>query len=66
MTQPRWAVWAQVAIRWGRRLRGYVVLAANDGYLSGRVNFAMRPTAQAHMIQVLRGLDVGHLEGGHG
>jgi single-stranded-DNA-specific exonuclease len=31
-----------VAARWRRRLAPRVVIAANDGYLPGRVNFAVR------------------------
>ena len=45
-----------VAVRWMRRLRDLVVIAANDGYRPGRVNSAMRTTADVNLVDLLRGL----------
>jgi single-stranded-DNA-specific exonuclease len=39
-----------VATRWARRLAPRVVVAANDGYLSGRTNFAVRSQAMVDLI----------------
>lgn len=43
-----------VAIRWSRRLRPRIVMAANDEYLPGRVNFAVR--CDAHGVDLVRWL----------
>ncbi len=43
-----------VAQAWQRRLAPRVVLAANDGYLPGRVNFAMRG-GESDLRELLRG-----------
>ena len=45
-----------VAARWTRRLAPAVVIAANDGYLPGRVNFALRSAAPADLLAWLRRL----------
>ena len=45
-----------VAARWSRRLAPAVVIAANDGFLPGRVNFAARCAADIDLLQWLRGL----------
>jgi hypothetical protein len=45
-----------IATRWSRRLAPAVVLAANDGYLPGRVNFAARSHSDVDLLQWLRGL----------
>jgi hypothetical protein len=45
-----------VAIRWSRRLAPSVVMAANDAFLPGRVNFAVRCAADINLIDWLRGL----------
>lgn len=45
-----------VAIRWARRLRPRVVIAANDGFIAGRVNFAVRTDAEIDLLQWLRDL----------
>ena len=55
-----------VAVRWMRRLRGLVVIAANDGYLPGRVNFAMRTTADVNLVDLLRSLPLGIVDGEYG
>ena len=45
-----------IAARWSRRLAPAVVIGANDGYLPGRVNFAMRSHGDVDLLQWLRGL----------
>jgi single-stranded-DNA-specific exonuclease len=52
-----------VATRWTRRLAGHIVIAANDGYLPGRVSFAMRTTASVNLVALLRGLPTGPVAG---
>ena len=45
-----------IATRWSRRLAPAVVVAANEGFLPGRVNFAIRSHAAVDLLQWLRGL----------
>ena len=45
-----------VATRWSTRLRPRIVIAANDGYLPGRTNFAIRSTDEVDLLAWLRGL----------
>ncbi|MFP2923680.1 DHH family phosphoesterase [Pyxidicoccus sp. 3LG] len=52
-----------VAVRWAQRLPEHIVIAANAGYLPGRVNFAMRSRAKVDLIEYLKGLDLPALEG---
>jgi hypothetical protein len=52
-----------VATRWTTRLAPKIVIAANDGYLPGRVNFAMRTASQTDLLAFLRGLGLGEVEG---
>lgn len=52
-----------IATRWAGRLAPRIVLAANDGYLPGRVNFAMRSASQTDLLAFLRGLGLGDVEG---
>ena len=52
-----------VATRWTTRLAPKIVIAANDGYLPGRVNFAVRTASTVDLLAFLRGLDLGHVEG---
>lgn len=52
-----------VATRWVTRLAPKIVIAANDGYLPGRVNFAVRCAADLDLLAWLRGLDLGAVEG---
>lgn len=47
-----------VAVRWSRRLRGHLVIAANEGYLPGRVNFSVRSAEKVDLIAFLRGIEV--------
>jgi single-stranded-DNA-specific exonuclease len=57
----------QVATTWARRLAPRVVIAANDGYLPGRVNFAMRG-GDGSLLALLRSVVPEGVEGevGHG
>ena len=56
-----------VATTWARRLAPRVVIAANDGYLPGRVNFAMRG-GEGSLLALLRAALPEDFEGeaGHG
>ena len=45
-----------VATRWSGRLRPLIVIAANDGYLPGRTNFAIRSADEVDLLGWLRGL----------
>ena len=59
-----------VAIRWARRLHDRIVMAANDGYIPGRTNFAIRSAADVDLVAWLRGLpftpqDPGEFANGH-
>ena len=52
-----------IATRWAPRLAPKVVIAANDGYLPGRVNFAMRSASKIDLLAFLRELPIGKVEG---
>jgi single-stranded DNA-specific DHH superfamily exonuclease len=52
-----------VATRWTTRLAPKIVIAANDGYLPGRVNFAVRSASNVDLLACLRGLGLGDVEG---
>jgi single-stranded-DNA-specific exonuclease len=52
-----------IATRWATRLAPKIVLVANDGYLPGRVNFAMRSASPTDLLVYLRGLGLGDVEG---
>jgi single-stranded-DNA-specific exonuclease len=59
-----------VAIRWARRLHDRIVIAANDGYLPGRTNFAIRSAGDVDLIAWLRDRpftprDPGEFANGH-
>lgn len=43
-----------LATRWARRLPRQIVIAANDGYLPGRVNFALRSALDVNLVDLLR------------
>ena len=45
-----------VATRWARRLAPRIVIAANDGYLPGRTNFAVRSGTGIDLVAWLRAL----------
>lgn len=57
-----------IAQIWRTRLPNYIVIAANDQYLPGRVNFSARAGAQFNVLQFLRGFEIANGEGdfGHG
>ena len=46
-----------VAVRWAQRFPEHIVIAANAGYLPGRVNFSVRSREPRDLIAFLRGLD---------
>jgi hypothetical protein len=52
-----------VAVRWAQRLPEHIVIAANVGYLPGRVNFAMRSRMPTDLIAFLKGLDLPPFKG---
>jgi hypothetical protein len=43
-----------IATRWAHRLRPRIVIAANDGYLPGRTNFAVRSAADVDLLSWMR------------
>ena len=45
-----------VATRWAQRLKPRIVIAANDGYLPGRTNFAVRGSDPVDLVAWLRAL----------
>jgi hypothetical protein len=45
-----------VATRWSRRLAPAIVIAANEGFLPGRVNFALRSDSNVNLLEWLRNL----------
>ncbi len=45
-----------IATRWSRRLAPAVVVAANEGFLPGRVNFAVRSSSDVNLLAWLRDL----------
>jgi hypothetical protein len=45
-----------VATRWARRLAPAVVIAANEGFILGRVNFAVRSHSRMNLLEWLRRL----------
>lgn len=55
-----------VAIRWARRLSNNIVIAANYGYLPGRVNFAMRSMLDVNLVDFLHNLGVTDVDGEFG
>lgn len=52
-----------IATRWAGRLAPKIVIAANDGYLPGRVNFAVRGGGDVDLLAFLRGLPLEGVEG---
>lgn len=57
-----------IAQIWRSRLPQFIVIAANDGYLPGRVNFSARSRSGVNVLEFLRAADIGEGEGtfGHG
>lgn len=52
-----------IATRWAPRLAPKIVIAANDGYLPGRINFAVRCARDVDVLAFLRALPLGTVEG---
>jgi hypothetical protein len=52
-----------IATRWAGRLAPKIVIAANDGYLPGRVNFAVRSASDVDLLAFLRDLPLGEVAG---
>ncbi|HYG74621.1 MAG TPA: DHH family phosphoesterase [Planctomycetota bacterium] len=52
-----------IATRWSRTLRKFIVLAANDNYIPGRVNFSLRTMSGVNLVNFLRELMPQPLEG---
>lgn len=52
-----------IATRWAPRLSPKIVVVANDGYLPGRVNFALRSASKTDLLAFLRELPLGPVEG---
>jgi single-stranded DNA-specific DHH superfamily exonuclease len=48
-----------VAMRWKARLRGTIVLVANENFLPGRVNFVVRSMCNVDLMAWLRSLSLG-------
>lgn len=57
-----------IAQRWRTRLPTFIVIAANSGYLPGRVNFSARAGKEFNVLEFLQSFDIGEGEGsfGHG
>lgn len=65
-TSSRCQVHPIIAQIWRTRLPKYVVIASNDGYLEGRVNFSMRTASDRNLLDFLGGIDLGPGEGSYG
>ena len=63
VARPAIRVRPLIATRWAPRLAPKIVIAANDGYLPGRVNFAVRSASRTDLLAFLRGLGLGVVEG---
>jgi single-stranded-DNA-specific exonuclease len=55
-----------IAQQWRTRLPKYIVIAANKGYIPGRVNFSARAGKQFNVLEFLRSFDIGEGEGSFG
>lgn len=57
-----------IAQIWRSRLPKYIVIAANDAYMPGRVNFSARSATGINLLEFLRAIDLPEGEGnfGHG
>ncbi len=55
-----------IAQIWRGRLPKYIVMAANDGYMEGRVNFSCRASGDTNVLQFLRGIELSEGEGNFG
>ena len=55
-----------IAQIWRTRLPKYVVIAANEGYLAGRVNFSARSAPGVSVLELLRAVEIPEGEGSYG
>jgi single-stranded-DNA-specific exonuclease len=55
-----------IAQIWRTRLPGYIVIAANEGYMPNRVNFSARSAANVSVLDFLREIELSEGEGYHG
>ena len=55
-----------IAQSWRSRLPKYIVIAANEGYIPGRVNFSVRTNSGVNVLDFLRGVDLSEGEGNYG
>jgi len=55
-----------IAQIWRTRLPGYIVIAANEGYLPNRVNFSARSALNLSVLDFLRKIELSEGEGYHG
>ncbi|MEJ7713840.1 MAG: DHH family phosphoesterase [Pyrinomonadaceae bacterium] len=55
-----------IAQIWRTRLPKYIVIAANAGYLPGRVNFSARSSAEINVLDFLKSIELSAGEGSYG
>ncbi|MBA2340364.1 MAG: DHH family phosphoesterase [Pyrinomonadaceae bacterium] len=55
-----------IAQIWRTRLPKYIVIAANEGYLPGRVNFSARSGTDVNVLEFLRSIEIDAGEGNYG
>lgn len=55
-----------IAQIWRTRLPKYIVIAANEGYLPGKVNFSARATGATNVLEFLRSIEIPEGEGSYG
>jgi single-stranded DNA-specific DHH superfamily exonuclease len=55
-----------IAQSWRTRLPKYIVIAANQGYIPGRVNFSVRTNSGINVLDFLRDVNLSEGEGNYG
>jgi single-stranded DNA-specific DHH superfamily exonuclease len=55
-----------IAQSWRTRLPKYIAIAANEGYIPGRVNFSVRTDSGINVLNFLRDIDLSEGEGSYG
>src|ERR687885_404651 len=55
-----------IAQSWRTRLPKYIVMVANEGYISGRVNFSVRTASGINVLDFLKNVDLSPGEGSYG
>ncbi|MEP0883718.1 ATP-dependent DNA ligase [Trichocoleus sp. ST-U3] len=55
-----------IAESWRTRLPKYIVMVANEGYISGRVNFSVRTASGINVLDFLKNVDLSPGEGSYG